>query len=273
MAIIHHQPHWNANDLWNIEVEEEATPAKMNLRLTNAPIAAPSGFGIYAISHKDESDADKVIYLGSFAGQATDACQGDPRDRWHKHIGSATLLLHNLTIKSYEIYFDQVFRSRDFFANDVNFNAVKNHSFIRTTQIILKNSIFVDGNTTVSSNRLGYGIQNLSRTHARKPNTIEDLKRIIGKFSCHYWKVSPSLRTTIPKATISSALKACEYTIIDDYLNRLPLNDEYEPENSPHRNYYHYDPNTLIELGSADFSKLSETIIQRLKTTFPQYAD
>jgi len=273
MTIIHHQPHWNANDLWNIEVKEDATPAKMNLKLSNTAIRNLGGFGIYAISHKDETDLDRIIYLGSFAGQVIDACKGDPRDRWHKHIGSATLLLHNLTINSYEIYFDHVFKSRDFFVNDVNFNAVKNHSFSRTTQEILRNSIFVNGNTTVSSNRLGYGIQNLVRTHSKTPNTLEDLKRIIGKFSCHYWQVAPSLHTPIPKAEISSALKACEHSIIDDYLNRLPLNDEYDPDNSPHRNYYHYDPNTLIKLGSADFSKLSENIIQRLKTTFPQYAD
>ena len=273
MPIIHHQPHWNANDLWKIEVKEEAAPSKMNLRLSNNSKHQLGGFGIYAISHQDESGIDKIIYLGSFAGQDADACKGDPRDRWHKHIGSATLLLHNLTINSYQIYFDHVFRSRDFFANDVNFNSIKNCSFVRTTQDILRNSIFVDGNTTASSNRLGYGIQNLVRTHSKIPNTLEDLTRIIGKFSCHYWQVTPSLRTPIPKAKISKALKSCEHSIIDDYLNRLPLNDEYDPDNCLHRNYYHYDPNTLIELGSADFLKLSKTIIQRLKTTFPLYAD
>ena len=273
MPIIHHQPHWNANDLWNVEVKEKVNPLKMNLRLINTPIASLGGFGIYGISHKDECDLDRLIYIGSFAGKNTDARKGDPRDRWHKHIGSATLLLHNLTINSLEVYFEHVFRSRAFFSDDVNFNAIKNHSFIRTTQKILKDSIFIEGNTTLSRNRLGYAIQNFSRTHSKTPNSIEELKQIIGKFSCHYWQVSPSCSVPIPKAKISSALKACEHSIIVDYLDRLPLNDEYDPNRNSNKSYYHYDPKTLIEVGNVDFYSLSKTIIQRLKITFPNYID
>ena len=53
----------------SIEVREDATPAKINLKLSNVGVNGFRGFGIYAISHKDESDIDRLIYLGSFAGK------------------------------------------------------------------------------------------------------------------------------------------------------------------------------------------------------------
>jgi len=271
MEIKYHR--FNATELWTVSaLENPEVASKMNLSLQNIPNNLMTGFGIYALSFKDESCVDRVIYVGKYAGKAPHANYGDPRSRWVQHIETATLLLHNnLKMDSYEYYFHHLFEARRFFASDTTFKSVARKSFINLPKEELRKNIFLPDYTQVSKNRLGFAIQNLKVTHKPQPNNAEELKEVIQRFTCHYWKIHLDPTNLVAKDAINTPLENCESSIISDCRDRLPLNDEFNASTDPNRGHYHYNPQTLIEVEGEDFKKLSNAITQGLINTFSSF--
>jgi hypothetical protein len=255
----------------------------MNLNLVNIPNDFLTGFGIYAISYRDQTNPDSLIYLGSYAGNTPYAnnSKSDPRERWVQHIGTATLLQHaNLQMKhkGNKIYWDHRKNSELFFQNNPSHKEAAENSFINLPEHVLEQYIFLPNNTQVSKNRLGFALQNLSSTHKKEANTLEELQEIIKRFTCYYWKITPNPFTLISKdkKSLVDPLKACESSIIHLHKERLPLNQEYKASTSLNRKHYHYDPETLIKVNkegtdklSDEFNNLSILISKSLCETFP----
>lgn len=66
---------FNATKLWEIFTADGIASPKMNMNLVNIPNDFLTGFGIYAISYRDQNCPDSVIYLGSYAGNTPYAKQ------------------------------------------------------------------------------------------------------------------------------------------------------------------------------------------------------
>jgi hypothetical protein len=59
-----------------------------------------------------------------------------------------------------------------------------------------------------------------------------------------------------------------ESEIIEKYAQRLPMNREYMPSSSVLDRFYHYTPNSLIEVGGKDYKEFSEFIGGKLHNKF-----
>ena len=276
-SIVYHNI--NALELWEVE-QTRSHPAKnMNLKLTKKgpPI---TGFGIYSISYEDERHGDRIIYLGKFAGVKNkskkiyidDASAGDVRDRWHKHIGTATLLLTHLKMGSSKLFYEHQKRSRVFYKDDENFKAIADNAFIGLKGNALKDHVFLTRkDLQVSNNRLGFAIQNLMWTNNSHPSNTDELRAVISRFNCHYWQVIPARPTK--KSIINSVLEGskaqigAESEVIKIYKHKLPMNSQYVRPNVL-KDFYHYDPESLIKVSNepnTEFSKYSDLITLKMQ--------
>ncbi len=276
MSIAYHKI--NALDLWEIQTTNPHPANNMNLKFKNSgsPI---SGFGIYSLSYDDDIFGDRIIYLGKFAGEKSkklkidNALGGDVRDRWKKHIGTATLLLANLTMSSFKKFNAHKEKSKVFYRNNEEFKRVLENSFLNLDDKKLKEFVFLKGkDLQVSGNRLGFAIQNLIWTNQPHPCTVGELCAVISKFTCHYWQVIPVSPTK--KSAINDSLegkkehKGVESEILKKYKLKLPMNDQYKPP-SDLNTYYHYDPKNLIEVTnqpSTEFFEYTNFIKEQLQT-------
>jgi hypothetical protein len=264
----------NACKLWSIGLEESFPAKTMNLCLTPKWAKIP-GFGIYSIAYNSPQFGNRIIYLGKFSGVKNksgvdNALAGDVKERWFKHIGTATLLLKNLKMSSRKHYHDHKNSALEFYKGDSKFYDAFKNSFLNLGEDILKSKVFIKGaDLQVSRNRLGFAIQNLKETNKFHPNNAEELKEIISRFTCFYWQVtSPS---PIKKSFIDLALtgrknrKGVESEVIKKYQTKLPMNKEYTAEIAPNRTYYHYNPINLIEVNTPEFREYSDFIKLQIK--------
>jgi hypothetical protein len=277
MSIVYHK--LNALDLWDVQTTIPHPANNMNLKFKNIGSKIP-GFGVYSISYDDDNFGNRIIYLGKFAGEKSknleidNATSGDVRDRWYKHIGTATLLLTNLTMSSDNKFYTHKRRSDIFYKNNKQFKTAFEMSFLNLDNKKLKEFVFLKGkDLQVSGNRLGFAIQNLTWTNKSYPNTAEELRNVISRFTCHYWQVIPASLTK--KSTINDSLvgqrgqKGVESEIIKKYKQKLPMNKEYKPPKEL-KNYYHYDPENLIEVSNelgSEFIEYSNYIKEQLENT------
>jgi len=262
-----------AADLWSVSLGEPFPAKNMNVAL-NSIGERITGFGIYSISYDCPDFGDRIIYLGKFAGEnknGTDnALAGDVRERWFKHIGTATLLLRNLKMGSNKYYYYHKKKALKFYANDREFKDAFENSFLNLSDDILKSGVFIKGaDLQVSKNRLGFAIQNLKNTNKVRPNKIEELNEILSRFTCHYWQVEsniPIKKTFInPVLQGSNAQLGAESEVIKKYRQKLPMNKEYKIGSTPHLNHYHYNPENLILVNSPEFSEYSKFIESQIK--------
>jgi hypothetical protein len=174
MSIAYHKI--NALDLWEVQTTNPHPANNMNLKFKNIG-SSISGFGVYSLSYDDDNFGDRIIYLGKFAGEKSaklkidNATGGDVRDRWKKHIGTATLLLANLTMSSEKKFYSNKRRCNFFYKNNEKFKEVLENSFICLDEQKLKKFVFLKGkDLQVSGNRLGFAIQNLIWTNQSQPS-------------------------------------------------------------------------------------------------------
>lgn len=237
------------------------------------------GFGIYSISYNDEKHGDRVVYLGKFAGcrlkvAGVDMANGgDIRDRWFKHIGTATLLLNKLKMGSERLYRVQRKAALTYFHDHASFEEVYPASFVGIPEKTLSTSVFIKGaDLQVSKNRLGFAIQNLTATNRARPSNKDELNEVISRFTCHYWRVIST--TEVRKSQINGPLTGSkkapgvESSLIDLYASKLPMNDRYSPPSLPNRDFFHYDPQRLIVVDSEEYQVYSKRITTALVEKF-----
>lgn len=273
------QKKFNASFLWRVEIRKSSPAGKMNLSLIPKPESIP-GFGIYALSYNDSDWGDRVIYLGKFAGgknrKSDDALSGDVRQRWFKHIGTATLLLSNLKMASSKHYFDQKTRALEFYEKDAEFLVAFKNSFLDLDEKTANLNIFIKGaDLQVSKNRLAFAIQNLKKTNFNNPNKLHELYEIVSRFTCHYWRWTSSEKMT--KTSVDPELKGgrgrrgVESEIIKKYSQQLPMNREYAPERTDLDGFYHYNPNSLIKVDGDEYMEFSKFISKQLHNKFQKH--
>jgi len=269
-SIVYHRR--NALSLWNPMITESNPADNMNLRLAKIGERL-QGFGIYCLSCDDGVYGDRIIYLGKFAGEINkrlgfdDATGGDVRDRWFKHIGTATLLLANLRMSSRVSFYEHRDKLKKFYAGNDSFMASYSCSFLGLDEKILEEFVFSSGqDLQVSKNRLGFAIQNFTWTNKPFPNSIDELRQVISRFTCHYWQVIPIGR--VKKTLIygllggSSKYPGVEFNIINEYKDKLPMNKEYEASKNL-IGYYHYNPEYLLRVTGdveSEFGRFSDSI-------------
>jgi hypothetical protein len=273
---------FNALDLWRVGATNAHPAINMNLKFIKIKNSIP-GFGIYAVSYNDFNYGERIIYLGKFAGEKKgygnklidDATRGDVRDRWFKHIGTATLLLANLKMSSKKKFLEHKINAYKFYSNDNNILDLLNNSLLGLQEDILNKQVFLAGkDLQISGNRLGFALQNINWTNKRLANTTEELSNVVSRFNCHYWQVVPN--TPTKKSEINKSLqgtkdnKGAESLIIKKYCQKLPMNDEYK-KNIELLEYYHYDPSKLIKVSNekdSEFSEFSNFINIQLQNMF-----
>lgn len=265
-------------DLWEI-ISAVANPSpNMHLGFSQKVGNEFTGFGIYAVSYRHENAKEYVIYLGKFAGKKTkdrlidDALAGDVRDRWFKHIGTATLLLSGLRMNSHAGFKQHISAMNSFFSNDKAFHQCVELSLLGLTENQLNTHVFIKNGNQISANRLGFAIQNLTTTNPTNIRDIEVLKTVVSRFTCHYWRVKSSQSVTKtqiePFMSGTKDAPGVEKRVINAYRTQLPMNAEFTPDKRLDRTHYHYNPESLIEVGSSAFLKLSNFIIDELKKSF-----
>lgn len=270
-----------ATDIWDTKVVDGFPAPNMNLQLVSKDKGADNygGFGIYSISYNEPNHGDRLVYLGKFAGQSSTATgidlasKGDVRQRWFKHIGTATLLLRNLKMGSKRCYRDQKEAALQYFHGNENFNRVYPTSFLGIPDSTLATSVFLNGaDMQVSNNRLGFAIQNLTGTNRNRPNTMEELTEVISRFTCHYWRVTS--KNDFRKSEINQMLTGTrkepgvESKLIEIYAQRLPMNNQYIPNALAKGKFFHYDPSQLILTESPEYETYSSRIQELLMESF-----
>lgn len=251
-----------ATSIFISKIETGFPAPNMNLRLQKTKDMRFGGFGIYSIAYNHPNCGLRLIYLGSYAGKTSDVSKGDIRtERWSKHIGTANLLLKNLTMLSEKNYREQKRRALNFYKDNEKFKEVYKSSFLGIEEDSLK-YIFRD-RMNVSRNRLGFAIQNLLETNKTTPHTLESLTEIISRFYIYYWKITPSKLTM--KSEINAKLKKMEKHLISRYMEKLPMNDEFPEYDGKENLFFHYNPEKLILIDSEEFKKYSQEILKGLE--------
>jgi hypothetical protein len=262
------------HDLW-VLAKTKPSPAKnMVLNFKKIKNGKKTGFGIYALSYIHPNGDELLIYIGKFAGTMSrdgsidNATDGDVRDRWFKHIGTATLLLAGLRMNNQVSFDTHQKKSRAFYKDDTEFLKSSESSILGLDSKTLKSFVFKKNGNQISNNRLGFAIQNLTSTNATINNDLKNLNEIISKFSCHYWQISfgAPIRKSQIKPLIEGTKKCpgVEKIVISTYRDRLPMNDEFAPENG----FYHYDQKKLINVNSEDFITLDNYIRAQIQNIF-----
>jgi len=248
----------NATTIFIPKVEEGFPAPNMNLRLRKSKDKRFGGFGIYLITYNHPANGPRVIYLGSFAGKKSDVSKGDVRtERWSKHIGTANLLLKNLTILSEKNYRNQKKRACEFYNDDDKFKEICKSSFLGIEENLLEKYVFRD-RMNISWNRLGFAIQNLLETNKSIPHTLESVTNILSRFHFNYWKIIP--KVSIKKDEINDKLKKIEKKLIEHYMKKLPMNNEFLGNDDNESSFFHYDPEKLILKGTNEFENLCAEI-------------
>ena len=253
---------FNSSNIFEQNIITTGFPAlDMNMKL-NYPIKKDlTGFGIYAISLRHKDKKNKIIYIGKYQGKKVNIEAGDPRDRWFKHIATATLLHQNLRWTSQNLLLKEVNRALKYFHNNHNFLKLVSNSIIGLTEHELIKKVYAKGKTDmqISKNRMRFSVQNFNLFHKGRPNTKTEIKEILNMFECHYWKVS--FDKYQKKIEIEKQMKLIEDNIIDIYKDKLPMNGQYKIKE---KNFYHYNPENLIEVDTQAFLYLNKSITQNL---------
>lgn len=268
---------FKGNDLWQGKIVEAKAAPKMKFLLKKKGGSIP-GFGIYAISYKSDQFGDRIVYIGKYAGSKSkntdDAKAGDVRERWFKHFGTATLLLRDLKMASSKSYYYHRNKSNLFFLSDELFKKCVENSFLSINEEMLNKSIFIKGaDMQISNNRMGFAIQNLKETNTPDIDNDIDLSQLLSKFTYYYWQIQTS--SDVKKSSINKLLTGsmktggCEFDVLSRYKQKLPMNNEYLAKTNLHDQFYHYDPNELIETSSDEFKDLQSFIINKIKQYIP----
>lgn len=255
---------FNSLGIFELNIKAPGYPAlDMNLNLDgkyNKKFSIP-GFGIYALSYKQKNNKDLLFYVGMFSGEDANAMSGDARSRWFKHIATATLLHINLKWRSKKKIFHEIKRIKNFKQNNSTFINLANNSLINLNNKDIEKKLIKPNGLQISENRMRFSMQNFSDFHKGRPNTLKELKFIISKFSCHYWKFDTNKKLT--KKDIFKKLENSETEVIEKFKRKLPMNKEFEVYKK--ENFYHYNPDQLIEVGTKEFKSFSEYVINTLK--------
>ena len=264
-------------ELWTLAKTDPSPAKNMVLKFRNKEHGRQSGFGIYALSYAHRDVGDCIIYLGKFAGKMSkdmsidSAGDGDIRDRWFKHIGSATLLLAGLRMKSAKSFFKHQNKSKQFYKENQDFLTSFGNSILGLDNKHLKESIFKKDGNQLSDNRLGFAIQNLVETNFTSDSTVLDLAKVISRFSCHYWKIvdAPMRKSQAePLLAGTKTNPGVEKILIARYREKLPMNDEFTPHNSTSEEFYHYDPHSLINTSSREFANFDHEVRSHIHSRF-----
>lgn len=266
------------NQLWKIKVANPSQASNMKVKFQKLKNGERKGFGIYAISYEAPSKSEYIIYLGKFSGRMTknktidNAQEGDVRDRWFKHIGTASLLLAGLRMNAENAFKEHQRNAALYFQHDEDFkNCIKN-SILGLNENQLRDYIFKKNGNQISNNRLGFAIQNLTTTNPSNALELDDLNHIISKFTCHYWQVTSN--KIIKKSDIEPLIEGTndfpgvEKIIIQEFKKKLPMNKEFTPSYDTNRQHYHYNPTELIEVGSDEFINFSKFVAAQLNEKF-----
>ena len=254
---------FNSSDIFKPSIINTGFPAlDMNMKLNYPKKKELTGFGIYAISLRHKDKKNKIIYIGKYQGEKVNIESGDPRDRWFKHIATATLLHQNLRWKSQNLLLNEVNRALKYFHNNYNFLKLTRSSIIGLTEQELIKKVYAEGKADmqISKNRMRLSVQNFNLFHKGRPNTETEIKEILKMFECHYWKVSFNIYQK--KIEIKKQMKLIEDNIIDIYKNKLPMNDEYKINE---KNFYHYNPDNLIDVDTCTFISFNNDILKLIK--------
>jgi len=254
---------FNSYDIFKPNIITTGFPAlDMNMKLNYHIKKDLTGFGIYAISLRHNDKKNKIIYIGKYQGEKANIKAGDPRDRWFKHIATATLLHQNLRWKSHNLLLNEVNRALKYFHNNHDLMKLVNNSIIGLTEHELIKNVYAEGKTDmqISKNRMRFSVQNFNLFHKGKPNTKTEIKEILKMFECHYWKIR--FDKYQKKIEIKKPMKLIEDNIIHIYKDKLPMNDEYKINE---KNFYHYNPDNLIDVDTSTFISLNNDILKSIK--------
>ena len=219
-----------------------------------------TGYGIYAISLKHEANKNKIIYLGKFQGEKKNIKSGDPRSRWFKHIATATLLHRNLLWRSKRLLIEEINRSLKHLKNDSGNLKILYGSIFNLSESELIKKVNKKDGLQISKNRMRFCTQNFNLFYKGRINTEVEINEILKKFDCHYWKVDSDKFKK--KSEIKTQMKKIEDKIIDIYKNKLPMNDQYKIDE---KNFYHYNPNNLIDVDTSTFIGFNSNILKLIK--------
>lgn len=255
----------NATEIFNVTQDPEGHPApNMNLRLHCSKDTRFGGAGLYLMAYRHEPEGLRIVYLGSFAGTKQCQCGGDVRkERWAKHIGTATLLLKRLSMPNERRYRDLKSKALLFYRETDQFRRILDSSFIGVNEEFLASNVFRSSGLEVSEKRLSFAIQNLLRTNDINPHSIEMLRRVVSFFNFYYWRLDSG-----NYANLKKRLQIVEKSIISDYKSCLPMNKEYDDNAKANFNFFHYNPASLVEHRSKQFDDLSKKIRLALEQEF-----
>lgn len=262
-------------DLWILEKTESELAENMVLKFKKTDGGKKIGFGIYALSYIHSNGDECVIYIGKFSGKMSrngsidNAMDGDARERWFKHIGTASLLLADLRMKSRDSFTSHQKKSQLFYKDDVEFLNCLEKSILGLESENLEKIFFKKDGNQISDNRLGFAIQNLIDTNSLADLDLESFYKIISKFSIHYWQIS--FNKPVRKSQVEPLIEGTknkpgvEKIVISKYKQQLPMNNEFLPEKG---NFYHYDVRKLINIHTSDFTALSHFIQDEIRMKF-----
>ena len=262
-------------DLWILEKTKSVLAENMVLKFKKIDGGKKLGFGIYALSYIHSNGDECVIYVGKFSGKMSrngsidNAMDGDARERWFKHIGTASLLLADLRMNSKDAFTLHQKKTKSFYKNDVKFSQCLEKSILGLESEKLEKIFFKENGNQISDNRLGFAIQNLIDTNSLDDLNLASLNTIISKFNIHYWQIS--FDKPIRKSQVEPLIEGTknepgvEKIVISKYKQKLPMNNEFLPENE---NFYHYDVKKLINIYSSDFTTLSRFIHEQIRLKF-----
>tara|TARA_Y100000996_G_C22426855_1_gene603887 strand:- start:77 stop:874 length:798 start_codon:yes stop_codon:yes gene_type:complete len=219
-----------------------------------------TGYGVYAISLKHEVNKNKIIYIGKFQGEKKNIKGGDPRSRWFKHIATATLLHRNLLWRSKRLLIKEIIRSLKHLKNDTENLKLLYGSIFNLSESELIKKINKENGLQISKNRMRLCTQNFNLFYKGRPNTEVEINEILKKFDCHYWKVESDKFKK--KSEIKQQMDKIEGKIIDIYKDKLPMNNEYKVNE---KNFYHYNPDNLIDVDSSTFISFNSNIVKLIK--------
>lgn len=203
--------------------------------------------------------------------------RGGIRDRWYKHIGTASLRLAGLRMNSQSAFNAHKQNANCFFQKDEEFYKKSNGTILRLNDEYLKEFVFLKYGNQLSNNRLGFAIQNIKETNPDPcdERSQDDAVKLLFKFSFYYWHVK--FYRHITKSSIQPLIcgtRNCpgvERIVIDQYREQLPMNSEFAPNSSRGRRFYHYEPESIINVGTCQFNNFSDFIKTNLENKMCEF--
>lgn len=226
---------------------------EMNIQLE--PKIVIPGYGLYGITFNFEGIGHRLIYIGKFQGAKEKGRFGGNivTERWRRHLYTISMRGHRVGCAYSRLHlFNEMILGLD---GESPFLASLTEE--QVSNLTPKAGV----GCQTSLNRLLFSYvtrsQLLKYTHSEEA----DIAQVCGSFRFHYWQVieSQSVKIMSPKPKVD--LKAVEDHFIRNYSEYLPVNDEYKWTREKVKNF---DPGNFIELGSAEFAKLSSDIQLKL---------